>query len=68
MGFTGVGKTTMSHILSGSHLKIGEASETIIDPPIFIQNPSDERKIGKNLIYPETKVPNLFVRVQPNEG
>ena len=46
MGFTGVGKTTMSHILSGSMVKTGVIGDDEVNVPISAIDDLDERKIG----------------------
>ena len=63
MGFTGVGKTTLSHILSGHMVKTGMIDDDNVNMPISAIDDDDERKIGASLIYSTTKVPNLFIRV-----
>ena len=43
MGFTGVGKTTMSHILSGSMVKTGMYDDENPDLPISAIDDDDQR-------------------------
>ena len=64
MGFTGVGKTTLSHILSGSMVKTGMIDDYNPHLPISAIDDDDERKIGMSKLYSTTKVPNLFIRYQ----
>ena len=59
MGFTGVGKTTMSHILSGAMVKTGMYDDENPNLPISAIDDNDERQIGMSKLYSTTKVPNL---------
>ena len=62
VGFTGEGKTTNGHLLSGCTLLASEPDDPRDTQLKITPIDNDSRQIGQSLVHSTTTLPNLFLR------